>query len=137
MQPNKTNNLEAYLIDLREGIKTKKANVSKNPQDFRAEIESITTGYELKPLENPAGSNYIQQDKEAYDDKGNKIVGSIPYKGNPTQTIDGINNTNISLQAGIYDGGVISLTNDIQNEVDIQESLINEIISILGNKGVE
>ena len=37
----KTNNLKDYLTDLYEGIASKKPNASRNPQNFRSEIESI------------------------------------------------------------------------------------------------
>ena len=40
----KNNNLKDYLTDLYEGIVSKKPNASRNPQDFRAEIENITAG---------------------------------------------------------------------------------------------
>lgn len=38
---SKTNNLHDYLADLYQGIASKKPNASKNPQDFRAEIEAL------------------------------------------------------------------------------------------------
>ena len=44
MAKDKTNNLKAYLTDLYEGIVSKKPDASRNPQDFRREIESIETG---------------------------------------------------------------------------------------------
>jgi hypothetical protein len=44
---NKTNNLKAYLRDLYEGIESKKPDASRNPQDFRSEIEAIRTGGEF------------------------------------------------------------------------------------------
>lgn len=40
----KTNNLKDFLVDLYEGISSKKPNASRNPQDFRSEIESISGG---------------------------------------------------------------------------------------------
>lgn len=40
----KNNNLQDYLKDLYAGILLKKPNASKNPQDFRTEIESIKAG---------------------------------------------------------------------------------------------
>ena len=43
-QVDKTNNLPAFLKDLYEGIITKKPDASKNPQNFRSEIEAIQTG---------------------------------------------------------------------------------------------
>ena len=41
---SKENNLKDYLADLYQGIASKKPNASKNPQNFRAEIESIQGG---------------------------------------------------------------------------------------------
>ena len=43
---DKTNNLKEYLIDLYNGIASKKPDASRNPQDFRGEIESIQGGGE-------------------------------------------------------------------------------------------
>ena len=37
----KNNNLKDYLVDLYEGISSRKPNASKNPQDFRNEIENL------------------------------------------------------------------------------------------------
>ena len=37
----KNNNLKDYLIDLYQGIASRKPNASKNPQDFRSEIENL------------------------------------------------------------------------------------------------
>lgn len=41
---SKTDNLKDYLEDLYQGIVSKKPGASKNPQDFRREIESIVGG---------------------------------------------------------------------------------------------
>lgn len=41
---SKQDNLKDYLADLYQGIASKKPGASKNPQDFRREIESIVTG---------------------------------------------------------------------------------------------
>ena len=41
---SKENNLKDYLTDLYEGIASKKPGASRNPQDFRQEIESIEGG---------------------------------------------------------------------------------------------
>lgn len=43
---SKQNSLKDYLVDLYEGIVSKKPDASKNPQDFRSEIEKLS-----KPLE--------------------------------------------------------------------------------------
>lgn len=47
---SKENNLKDYLTDLYQGIASKKPDASKNPQDFRAEIEAIETGGVDSPL---------------------------------------------------------------------------------------
>lgn len=39
----KNDNLNDYLADLYLGIRSKNPNASKNPQDFRSEIENIST----------------------------------------------------------------------------------------------
>jgi hypothetical protein len=41
---SKQDNLKDYLTDLYQGIASKKPNASRNPQNFRREIESIETG---------------------------------------------------------------------------------------------
>lgn len=41
---SKENNLKDYLTDLYDGISSKKPGASRNPQNFRAEIEAIKTG---------------------------------------------------------------------------------------------
>lgn len=41
---SKENNLKDYLTDLYDGISSKKPDASRNPQNFRAEIEAIKTG---------------------------------------------------------------------------------------------
>lgn len=42
----KQTNLRDFLFDLYQGIASKKPDASRNPQDFRAEIESIKAGVE-------------------------------------------------------------------------------------------
>lgn len=41
---SKQDNLKDFLTDLYAGIVSKKPNASRNPQDFRSEIESIELG---------------------------------------------------------------------------------------------
>lgn len=41
---SKQNNLKDYLTDLYQGIASKKPGASRNPQNFRSEIESIKGG---------------------------------------------------------------------------------------------
>lgn len=57
----KENNLKDYLTDLYEGIASKKSDASRNPQDFRSEIEAIETGI------TPSGSKTITENGEGID----------------------------------------------------------------------
>lgn len=91
---NKTNNLRAYLRDLYEGIVSKKPDASRNPQNFRSEIEAIRTGgefYEVMdeselPNDAPDGSLALVEGEpipEAYTASSidelptNAVVGSL------------------------------------------------------------
>ena len=56
---SKSNNLKDYLADLYQGIASKKPNASKNPQDFRAEIESIEVGGQVEEVPEWDGSYTI------------------------------------------------------------------------------
>lgn len=47
---SKQDNLKDFLTDLYAGIVSKKPNASRNPQDFRSEIESIESGGSVEEL---------------------------------------------------------------------------------------
>ena len=96
---NKTNNLRAYLRDLYEGIVSKKPDASRNPQNFRSEIEAIRTGgefYEVMdaselPEDAPDGSLALVEGEpipEAYtvssvdELPSNAVDGSMAIVGN-------------------------------------------------------
>jgi hypothetical protein len=69
---SKENNLTDYLEDLYQGIASKKPGASKNPQDFRAEIESITTGT----------SGTLPPEVTSEEDANALAIGSVfTYKG--------------------------------------------------------
>ena len=89
----KTNNLQDYLQDLYEGISSKKPNASKNPQDFRNEIENlISTG------DATAKAADIRLGKTAYandiklsgtiEDYDGSLSGEVVVDGVPTGTLD-------------------------------------------------
>jgi hypothetical protein len=48
---SKRDNLSDYFTDLYQGIKSKKPDASRNPQDFRSEIERIKTGDDVPPFD--------------------------------------------------------------------------------------
>ena len=75
----KNNNLQDYLKDLYEGIKSRKPDASKNPQDFRREIENLALTDDADAL-----AADIRLGKTAYVDN-EKITGIIPdYDGSVT-----------------------------------------------------
>lgn len=67
----KNNNLQDYLQDLYEGIKSRKPDASKNPQDFRREIENLAKTDDADAL-----AADIRLGKTAYVDN-EKITGTI------------------------------------------------------------
>ena len=69
---SKENNLKDYLTDLYQGLVSKKPNASKNPQDFRREIESIVTGTDVP--EWGGGSTIEGEDGETVGTEGLEYV---------------------------------------------------------------
>ena len=89
---SKENNLKDYLIDLYEGIASKKPDASRNPQDFRNEIEAIET----TPLPGEGGNGgdsalpiEVSTEAEMTALLESAEVGSIyKYTGESTTTYD-------------------------------------------------
>lgn len=81
----KNNNLKDYLVDLYQGIASRKPNASKNPQDFRSEIENLvfTSDADAAASDIRAGKTaYVNDVKitgtiKDYDDTYQE--GSVPY----------------------------------------------------------
>ena len=67
----KNNNLKDYLVDLYQGIASRKPNASKNPQDFRSEIENLVFTSDAN-----AAASDIRAGKTAYVNDV-KITGTI------------------------------------------------------------
>ena len=67
----KNNNLKDYLVDLYQGIASRKPNASKNPQDFRSEIENLVFTSDAD-----AAASDIRAGKTAYVNDV-KITGTI------------------------------------------------------------
>lgn len=78
---SKKNNLKDFLTDLYEGISSKKPGASRNPQNFRSEIESIQTGVDTSDA--TASSAQILNGYTAYAND-QKITGSIANYNNET-----------------------------------------------------
>lgn len=66
--------------------------------------------------------------------KGSKVTGTMKNNGAISKTMDGINTKSVTVPAGYTSGGTVSLTDDIDNEVDTQADLISQIATALENK---
>lgn len=73
----------------------------------------------------------------AHNSKGEPIEGAMTNNEAVEITIDGINTTSCSIPEGYHNGnGKVSLTDDIENEVDSQTEIIAQIKSALQGKAV-
>jgi hypothetical protein len=100
------------------------------------EIASAITasgGVDLPDLTSPASASDILNGKEAIDENGNAITGSMPNNGAIQSTMDGINTKSITVPSGYTSGGTVSLDNTIDNEVDEQSDLIEQIMTVVDN----
>lgn len=59
--------------------------------------------------------NFLLDGVVAHDASGEKITGEMPNNGNVVGIIDGIIGNSATIPAGYTSGGIISLSNDIEN----------------------
>lgn len=97
----KTNNLKDYLTDLYEGIASKKPNASRNPQNFRSEIESIVTGIDGVEASNNDTEITITKSKSAlYVDADIDYIGLEHNAYVVIDSEDGSNEVEIDMNSG-------------------------------------
>ena len=65
---------------------------------------------------------------------GDTVQGEMPNNGDVSDTFDGIDVKSVTVPQGYTSGGVIGLTNDIDNEVVIQAEILAQIIAELEGK---
>lgn len=85
---SKENNLKDYLVDLYRGIASKKPGASKNPQDFRAEIESIVS-HSAECLGEHV-INVSELPTENIDERAIYRRGDVYYRYEEEKTLSGI-----------------------------------------------
>lgn len=129
-------NLKEYLQDLYKGIQSKVPDADRDPQTFKATIESIKTGGTLPTLSNGATPSDVRNDKQFLNENGTVITGQLTDHGNNLEIdIDVINNYSIPLSPGIYGENTKIVPNqNLQDEISKQTGIIDEIDEILNNK---
>ena len=97
-QADKTNNLPAFLKDLYQGIVKKKPDASKNPQNFRGEIESIVTGI------TPTGSLTITENGTYPVTEKAEVIVAVPevpeWDGSFTKGVNNLTGTTWEIPSG-------------------------------------
>ena len=130
--PFQKTTLKQLMVDIGDSIRFKQENDKKIiPYDFPEEIRAIEGG--LDTSDATATSEDILNGKIAYNAEG-QVVGTMTNNGEVNLTIDGINSESVELPKGYIDGGSVSLTDDIPNEVNSQTTLIENIKTALNGK---
>ena len=106
----------------------------RNQKGVAVETTIEILSSDLPILEDPAALSEVLNGKEFLVQDGSKAIGTMPNNGATNLTIDGINKTSVNIPEGYTSGGIVSMTDDIENEVDTQSDLITQIATILENK---
>jgi len=102
--------------------------------DLAGLVGNVESGVELPELTNEGTAADLLLGKELIDEDGNVVAGTMANNGDVSKSIDGIDVKSVEVPAGYTSGGTVSLTDDIDNEVDTQADLISQISTALAGK---
>ena len=107
-------------------LDTKTVTPTKEVQDIVPDEGKVLSKVTVAPIpekyidtteaESPAVAENILDGKIAYVN-GVKVTGTMENLGSATMSIDGLTRTQIEVGAGYTSGGIISLTDDIENQL--------------------
>lgn len=123
------------MVAIADSVRAKAGTTTQmNVGELKTAIDNIETGAKLPTLSNQGIAANLLKGKQLINSSGNIVTGTMANNGAMTKTMDGINTKSVSVPAGYTSGGIISLTDDIDNEVDTQADLIAQISSVLDGK---
>lgn len=97
-------------------------------------LPEASNGVKLPELTNEGIASDLLSGKEFIDQEGNKVTGTMTNNGAIIYTMDGLNIKSIPVPSGYTSGGIVSLDDTIDNEVNAQANLITQIATVLENK---
>lgn len=112
---------ESIMYDIGDAIREKRSTTRTYlPSEMASAIRGISSGgsggMQLPTLTNPGTANDLAQGKQLINADGSIVTGVVPNRGAVNATIDGLNTSSYTIQAGIHNGsGVVSLTDAIEN----------------------
>ena len=127
------NSLNTILTQCNEKITSKNGTAAATYTALPAAIDTVQSGVDTSSVTAVAGD--VLKGKKIVDASGAVVTGTMPNRGTTNLTLNGIENNSVAIPKGYHSGiGMVSLNDNIKNEVNSQKTLIQEITSIVENK---
>ena len=133
----KHTNLKSLFTDIANAIREKTGITDIIiADDFPDAIRNISSGGGITSSDVTAAKAQVLKGYTTItNDSNDEVVeGAMLDNGAMNKTMDGINTKNVTIPSGYTSGGTVSLTDDIDNEVDAQADLISQIMTTLEGK---
>lgn len=119
-------------------MKNFKQELQSNNTDLQNILNTINNlpnaggeGVELPELTNEGATADILSGKQLINQEGEIVEGTMPNNGKIVEAFNGIDSKSYIIPSGYTSGGIISLDNTIDNEVDEQTDLIAQIATVV------